>query len=199
MSALIGKPAPDFDAQTLMPNGEIKNIKLSDYKGKYTILFFYPLDFTFVCPTEIIAFSDRAKEFTDLNTEVLGISVDSVFAHLAFTKVERSKGGVGKLNIPLVSDLSHSIARDYGVLIEDDCGPKGVSLRGLFIIDPQGKVRQVTVNDLPVGRNVDEALRLIKAFQFFEAHGEVCPANWTPGAKTIVPDPEKSQKFFNEQ
>ncbi|KNH07116.1 2-cys peroxiredoxin [Perkinsela sp. CCAP 1560/4] len=199
MSSLIGKPAPLFDAQALMPDGAIKNLSLESFQGKYVILLFYPLDFTFVCPTELVAFSERAAEFKALNTEVLGVSVDSVFAHLAFTKVERSKGGVGKLEIPLVSDVSHSISRQYGVLIEDDCGPKGVALRGLFIIDPKGNIRQITVNDLPVGRSVDETLRLIKAFQFHETHGEVCPANWAPGKKTIKPDPVQSQEYFSAQ
>mmetsp|Transcript_27147 Transcript_27147/g.42243 ORF Transcript_27147/g.42243 Transcript_27147/m.42243 type:complete len:200 (-) Transcript_27147:69-668(-) len=199
MSSFIGKPAPPFDAQALLPDGKIENISLEKYRGKYVVLFFYPLDFTFVCPTEIIAFSDKIAEFRALNAEVIGVSVDSVFAHLAFTKVDRSKGGVGKLEYPLVSDLSHEIARNYGVLIEDNCGPKGVALRGLFIIDPKGIIRQVTVNDLPLGRNSDEVIRLIQALQFHEKHGEVCPANWTPGKKTIKPDPVQSQEYFGSQ
>jgi alkyl hydroperoxide reductase subunit AhpC len=150
-----------------------------------------------VCPTEIIAFSERVEEFRKLGTELLAASVDSVYAHLAWTNMPRKEGGLGKMNIAILSDLSKSISRDYGVLVQD--GPdNGVALRGLFIIDPKGKLRQITVNDLPVGRSVDETLRLIKAFQFVEEHGEVCPANWTPGASTMKADPTGSKEFFNK-
>jgi len=155
------------------------------------VLFFYPLDFTFVCPTEIIQFSDRAAEFAALNCAVIGASVDSQFSHLAWTKQSRKTGGLGPMNIPLIADVSKSLSRDYGVLIEG-----GISLRGLFIIDGKGTIRQITKNDLPVGRNVDEVLRMVKAFQFVEEHGEVCPANWTPGAKTMKADPHGSQSYF---
>lgn len=133
-------------------------------------MFFYPLDFTFVCPTEIIAFSDRIKEFKDLNTEVVGVSVDSHFSHLAWSNTPRKQGGIGKIEYPLLADLTKKISDDYGVLLEES----GISLRGLFIIDPKQVVRQITINDLPVGRSVDETLRLIKAFQFTDKHGEVC-------------------------
>lgn len=160
------------------------------------MLFFYPLDFTFVCPTEIIAFSDRVNEFKALGAEVVGVSVDSHFSHLAWINTDRKKGGLGKLEYPLLADLTKQISRDYGVLLED----AGISLRGLFIIDPNGVVRQITINDLPVGRSVDETLRLIKAFQYFEKHGEVCPANWDPekNKDTIKPDVSGSKSYFEK-
>merc|ERR1711970_1047409 len=186
VKARIGKPAPDFTATAAMPDGSFKDISLSDYKGQWVVFFFYPLDFTFVCPTEIIAFSDRASEFAAIDTQVIGASVDSQFTHLAWTKVSRKEGGLGKMEIPLVSDLTKKISKSYGVLLED----AGISLRGLFIIDPNGTLRQITMNDLPVGRSVDETLRLVQAFHT-DKHGEVCPAGWKPGSNTIIPDPEK--------
>lgn len=185
-------PAPDFKG-TAVVNGEFKTISLSDYKGKYVVLFFYPLDFTFVCPTEIIAFSDRAKEFTDIGCELIACSTDSHFSHLAWINTPRKQGGLGEMKIPLLADKSMTIARDYGVLLEE----AGVTFRGLFIIDPNGKLRQITVNDLPVGRSVDETLRLIQAFQFTDKHGEVCPAGWKPGAATIKPNPKDSKAYFD--
>jgi len=191
----ITMPAPDFIGQAVMPSGEIKEIKLSDYKGKYLVLFFYPLDFTFVCPTEIIAFSERVKEFKDINCELVACSCDSEFSHLAWTNTPRKKGGLGEMKVPLLADKSCKIARDYGILIED----QGISFRGLFIIDSKGVLRQITINDLPVGRSVDETLRLVQAFQFTDEHGEVCPANWRPGADTIKPDVKKSQAYFSKQ
>lgn len=190
----IGKPAPDFSGVAVI-DGAFKDIKLSDYKGKYVILFFYPLDFTFVCPTEIIAFSERAQEFKSLNTEVIAASTDSHFSHLAWSNLSRKEGGLGKLNIPLLSDKNTKISRTYGVYRESD----GITLRGLFIIDDKGVLRQITINDLPVGRSVDEILRLVKAFQFTDEHGEVCPANWKPGADTIKPNPKDSKEFFAKQ
>lgn len=193
VKARIGKPAPDFTATTVMPDGSFNEaFKLSDYLGKWVVFFFYPLDFTFVCPTEIIAFSDAAPQFDAINTQVIGASVDSHFTHLAWTKTSRKDGGLGKMNIPLVSDLTKQISADYGVLLE-----AGISLRGLFIIDPKGVLRQITMNDLPVGRSVDETLRLVQAFQFTDENGEVCPANWKPGSKTIIPDPEKKLDYFS--
>jgi peroxiredoxin (alkyl hydroperoxide reductase subunit C) len=154
------------------------------------------LDFTFVCPTEIIAFSERVKEFKELNAEVVGVSVDSHFSHLAWVNTPRKSGGLGGIDYPLLADLTKQISKDYGVLLEK----AGISLRGLFIIDPQGVVRQITINDLPVGRSVDETLRLIKAFQFVEKHGEVCPANWNPekNSDTIKPDVKGSKEYFNK-
>jgi alkyl hydroperoxide reductase subunit AhpC len=199
MKAQIQKPAPLFVADALV-NGEFKSISLENLlkARKYIVLIFYPQDFTFVCPTEIIAFSDRSQEFEAIGCTLLGFSVDSVFTHLAWCNTPRNQGGLGKINFPLCSDLTKSIAHDYGILIED--GPNaGVSLRGLFIIDEKGILRQITVNDLPVGRSVDEVLRLIKAFQFTDQHGEVCPANWKPGSKTMKADPIGAKSYFAEQ
>uniref|UniRef100_A0A1B6CUC8 thioredoxin-dependent peroxiredoxin n=1 Tax=Clastoptera arizonana TaxID=38151 RepID=A0A1B6CUC8_9HEMI len=185
--------APYFIGQAVV-NSDFKEIQLSDFKGKYLVVFFYPLDFTFVCPTEIIAFSDRIKEFKALDTEIIGVSCDSHFSHLAWINTPRKNGGLGGLNYPLLSDFSKSMAQDYGVLIEKE----GIPLRGLFIIDPQGIVRQITVNDLPVGRSVDEVLRLVKAFKYTDEHGEVCPANWKPESPTIKPTPSGSQEYFSK-
>lgn len=192
--AVIGKPAPAFKAQAIV-DGEIKEISLSDYKGKYVVFFFYPLDWTFVCPTEIVAFSDRAKEFEEIGCALIGCSVDSHFSHLAWVNTPRKQGGLGGCSYPLVADLSKQIAKDYGVLVEE--GPDaGVALRGLFVINPEGVLRQITINDLPVGRSVDEALRLVKAFQFVDKHGEVCPANWKPGSDSMKADPKGSLEYF---
>ncbi|KAK9502048.1 hypothetical protein O3M35_012655 [Rhynocoris fuscipes] len=185
--------APDFEGLAVV-NNDFKTIKLKDFAGKYLYLFFYPLDFTFVCPTEIIAFSDKIDEFTRLNTAVVGVSCDSHFSHLAWVNTPRKNGGLGELKYPLLSDFKKQIAKDYAVLIEND----GVPLRGSFIIDPQGMIRQITVNDLPVGRSVEEVLRLIKAFQFVDKHGEVCPANWDPEKPTIKPTPQGSQEYFSK-
>ncbi|KAF7253906.1 Peroxiredoxin-1 [Varanus komodoensis] len=193
--AYIGKPAPDFQATAVMPDGQFKDIKLSDYRGKYVVVFFYPLDFTFVCPTEIIAFSDRSDEFKKINCELIGASVDSHFCHLAWINTPKKQGGLGSMRIPLMSDTNRAIAKDYGVLKEDE----GISYRGLFIIDDKGILRQITINDLPVGRSVDETLRLVQAFQFTDKHGEVCPAGWQPGADTIKPDVKQSKEFFSKQ
>ena len=190
--------APAFAATAVTPDGEFTQIKLSDFKGKYTVLFFYPLDFTFVCPTELIAFSDRMGEFDELDVNVLGCSIDSHFSHLQWMNTPRNQGGLGGLKYPLIADLTKSISKDYGVLIEDGENA-GIALRGLFIINPEGVLRQITVNDLPVGRSVDEVLRLLKAFKFTDEHGEVCPAGWTPGADTIKPNPKDSQEYFKKQ
>lgn len=191
----VQSPAPAFKG-TAVVNGDFKDIALENYAGKYLVLFFYPLDFTFVCPTEIISFSDRIAEFRALNTDVVGVSVDSHFSHLAWCNIERKKGGLGQLQYPLLSDLTKQIAADYGVLLP----AAGISLRGTFIIDPQGVIRQKSINDLPIGRSVDETLRLIKALQFHEKFGEVCPANWDPekNADTIKPDPQASQEYFKK-
>ncbi|XP_058864124.1 peroxiredoxin-1-like isoform X2 [Acipenser ruthenus] len=162
---------------------------------KYVVFFFYPLDFTFVCPTEITAFSDRVSDFKKINCEVIAASTDSQFSHLAWINTPRKQGGLGSMKIPLLADLSQSISRDYGVLKEDE----GIAYRGLFVIDDKGILRQITVNDLPVGRSVDETLRLVQAFQFSDQHGEVCPAGWKPGSDTIVPNVEKSKEYFSKQ
>ncbi|KAI9224333.1 peroxiredoxin-2 [Blastocladiella britannica] len=189
----IQKPAPSFTATALV-DGQFKKISLADYKGKYVVLFFYPLDFTFVCPTEITAFSDRADEFAKLNTQVIAVSVDSEHSHLAWTLQPRKQGGLGPMKIPMVADLTKSISHDYGVLLED----QGIALRGTFIIDTKGTLRQVTVNDLPVGRNVEETLRLVEAIQFTEEHGEVCPAGWSKGAPTMKGNPKDSKDYFSK-
>ena len=195
MSVLVTKKAPDFKAQAVMPDGSFKELSLADYRGKkYVVLFFYPLDFTFVCPTEIIAFSEAASQFEALNTQLLGCSVDSHFTHLAWRSTPRTKGGLGDIQYPLVADLNKRIAADYDVLLEG-----GVALRGLFLIDKDGVVRHQVVNDLPLGRNVEEVLRMVKALQFVEEHGEVCPANWQEGKATIKPSPKGSQEFFSKQ
>ncbi|RMZ96293.1 peroxiredoxin-2-like isoform X2, partial [Brachionus plicatilis] len=187
----IGKPAPYFKA-TAVVDGQFKEISLDDYKGKYLVLFFYPSDFTFVCPTEIISFSDRVEEFRSIGCEVVTASTDSEFSHLAWINTPRKQGGLGKMNIPILADKTQDISRRYGVLKEDE----GVAFRGLFLIDGNGNLRQITINDLPVGRSVDETLRLVQAFQFTDVHGEVCPANWKPGKKTMKADPSKSKEYF---
>ncbi len=190
MSTLIGKAAPAFQLDAVH-NGEMKNISLSDYKGKWVVLFFYPLDFTFVCPTEILAFSDRYEDFKKLGAEVIGASVDSKFTHLAWLERPRKEGGIHGLKYPLVSDLNKTLAADYGVLVDNS-----IALRGLFLIDPDGIVQHCTINNLSVGRSVDEELRVLEAFQFCRTHGDVCPANWKPGAATMTPDWGKSKAYF---
>jgi alkyl hydroperoxide reductase subunit AhpC len=193
MAAIVQKPAPEFSA-TAVIEGQFKPVKLSDYRGKYVILFFYPLDFTFVCPTEIIAFSDRIEEFKRRDCQILGVSIDSQFTHLAWINTPRNKGGLGETRYPLVADLTKSISRDYGVLIDE----AGVSLRGLFLIDKAGNIRHITINDLPIGRSVDEAIRVLDALKFFEVNGEVCPADWKPGSATIKPTVEGSKSYFEK-
>lgn len=189
----LTKPAPNFSG-TAVVNGDFKDICLADYRGKYLVFFFYPLDFTFVCPTELIAFSERAEEFRSIGCEVVGCSTDSHFSHLAWINTPRKQGGLGNMKIPLLADKSGDISRRYGVLIEED----GIAFRGLFIIDDKGNLRQITINDLPVGRSVDEALRLVQAFQFTDKHGEVCPAGWKPGADTMKPNVSDSKQFFTK-
>lgn len=188
----IGQPAPDFKTTALVGKN-FKEVSLSDYKGKYVVLFFYPADFTFVCPTEITSFSDRVEEFNKIGCQVLGASGDTHFTHLAWSNVSRKDGGIGPIGYPLLGDVSHEIGTKYGVHSDN-----GLSLRGLFIIDPKGILRQITINDFPVGRSVDETLRLVQAFQFVEKHGEVCPAGWKPGSATIKPDVEKSKEYFSK-
>lgn len=193
MATLVSKPAPDFEAQAVMPDGSFKQIKLSDYKGKYVILFFYPLDFTFVCPTEIIAFSEQQGEFEKRNTQVLGVSVDSHFSHLAWRNTDRKTGGLGEIKYPLVADLNKQISKDYDVLAD-----MGIAFRGLFLIDKDGIVQHQLVNNLPLGRSIDEALRMVDALQFHEKNGEVCPANWKAGSDGMKPDPKGSQEYFSK-
>ena len=191
MPAQVQKEAPDFTASAVINGNIVNEYKLSSTRGKYVVLFFYPLDFTFVCPTEIIAFSDRVADFEKRNCQVVGVSVDSAYSHLAWIETPRAKGGLGGLKYPLVADLTKKISADYGVLLEG-----GISLRGLFIIDQKGIVHAITIHNLPLGRSVDEALRVLDALQHFEKHGEVCPANWKPGEATI--DTKNAKKYFEQ-
>lgn len=189
---LVGNAAPDFNV-TAVYDQEFMDVSLSQYKGKYVVLFFYPLDFTFVCPTEITAFSDKYDEFKKLNTEVLGVSVDSQFSHLAWVQTPRNEGGLGDLNYPLIADLKKEVSEAYGVLTEE-----GIALRGLFIIDREGVIQHSTINNLAFGRNVDETLRVLQALQYVQDNpDEVCPAGWKPGDKTMKPDPEGSKEYFS--
>nr|ASK39719.1 thiol-specific antioxidant protein [Rhodochaete parvula] len=190
---MIGHQAPEFEA-TAVYDQEFKIVRLSDYRGKYLVLFFYPLDFTFVCPTEITSFSDEYSKFKVLNTEILGISVDSEYSHLAWIQTDRDNGGLGDLTYPLVSDLTKEISSSYQLLTKE-----GKALRGLFIIDPQGIIQYVNINNLEFGRSIDETLRILQAIQYIQTHpDEVCPANWKPGEKTIFSDPLKSKDYFKK-
>lgn len=191
MASLVTNEAPDFSAQAVMPDNSFDELTLSSYRGKYVVLFFYPLDFTFVCPSEIIAFDKQLDQFKEKNCEVLGVSVDSHFSHLAWKNTPREQGGIGNIQFPLVADITKSIARDYGVLFDDS-----IALRGLFLIDKEGIVRHALVNDLPLGRNVDEALRILHALQFTEEHGEVCPANWREGEDSMKPTAEGVAEYL---
>jgi peroxiredoxin (alkyl hydroperoxide reductase subunit C) len=180
---LVTQPAPDFTADAVLPDNTFGQITLSAYQGKYVVLFFYPLDFTFVCPSEILAFNKKLAEFKARNCEVIGVSVDSKFTHLAWKNTPLENGGIGDIQYPLVADLNKSIARTYGILFND-----AVALRGLFLIDTKGVVRHTIINDLPLGRSVDEALRMVSALQFVETHGDqVCPANWQEGEDAMKP------------
>ncbi|CAM9018765.1 hypothetical protein WICANDRAFT_83489 [Wickerhamomyces anomalus NRRL Y-366-8] len=194
MVAQVQKPAPAFK-KTAVVDGLFEEVSLEKYtsQGKWVVLAFIPLAFTFVCPTEIIAYSEAAKKFQEKGAQVLFASTDSEYSLLAWTNVARKDGGLGPVDIPLVADTNHSLSKDYGVLIEEE----GVALRGIFIIDPKGNVRQSTINDLPVGRNVEETYRLLEAFQWTEEHGEVLPCNWTPGAATIKPEVDASKEYFS--
>ena len=193
MTAFVSQKAPDFSGEAYV-NGEFKKISLSDYKGKKVVLFFYPLDFTFVCPTEILAFSDRLEEFRKRNTEVIGASVDSQFTHRAWAQVDRSEGGIKGVNYPLLADISKKIARDYGVLMED----AGTALRGLFMINKDGELKHATINHLDLGRNIDEVLRLLDAIDHSEQYGEVCPANWKAGQKAMKPTAASLKEYMKK-
>ena len=183
MCTLVTKEAPDFTAQAVMPDNTIKeDFSLSALRGKHVVLFFYPLDFTFVCPTEIIAFNRKLDEFKKRGVEVVGVSVDSQFSHFAWKNTKPEDGGIGDIQFPLVADLSKNIARNYGILFGEE-----VALRGLFLIDKEGIVRHCVINDLPLGRSVDETIRMVDALQFFEENGEVCPANWHKGEDGMDP------------
>jgi peroxiredoxin (alkyl hydroperoxide reductase subunit C) len=188
---LVTNPAPDFTAQAVLPDGSFKDLKLSDYRGKHVLLFFYPLDFTFVCPTEIIAFDKALARFKERGVEVIGVSVDSHYTHWAWRNTPPKAGGIGPVQYPLVADLDKNISRAYDVLVNG-----AVSLRGLFLIDREGVVRHAVINDLPLGRSVDEALRMVDALQFFEKHGEVCPANWHKGEEGMKADAAGVAKYL---
>ena len=192
MSVLVGKKAPDFKAVAVKEEKVLEGFTLSQFKGKYVVLFFYPLDFTFVCPTELHAFAQRLEEFKKHDTEVVAVSVDSHFSHLAWLKVPKAKGGIEGVHYPIVSDLNKTISRDYDVLCEE----RGIAFRGLFLIDKEGVVRHQVVNDLPLGRSVDEALRMVEALQFFEKNGEVCPANWRKGEKSMKATDKGLEEYF---
>ncbi len=182
MDSLVMKKAPDFTAKAVMPDGGFAEVSLSDYHGKHVVLFFYPLDFTFVCPSEIIAFDRRLSQFKERGVEVIGASVDSEFSHYAWRNTPVEKGGIGHVRFPLISDISKQISRDYGVLVNDS-----VALRGLFLIDKEGIVRHAVINDLSLGRSVDETLRMVDALLHYEKYGEVCPANWHKGEEAMKP------------
>ncbi len=194
MSTLVTHEAPDFSAVTVMGDNTFNDqFTLSDLRGNYVLLFFYPLDFTFVCPSEIIAFNKAYSKFKEKNCEVVGVSVDSQFSHFAWKTTPVEKGGIGNVDFPLVADLSKKISRDYGVLFND-----AVALRGLFLIDKEGIVRHAVVNDLPLGRNVDEALRMLDALQYTEEHGEVCPANWSEGKEAMKPTADGVAEYLSK-
>jgi peroxiredoxin (alkyl hydroperoxide reductase subunit C) len=191
MSTLVTQAAPDFTATAVTADNSFEEIRLSNYRGKYVVLFFYPLDFTFVCPSEILAFNRRLEEFKKKDCELIGISVDSHFTHLAWKETAIEKGGIGSIQYPLVADIKKEIAEAYGVLHDDS-----VALRGLFLIDRDGVIRHAVVNDLPLGRNVDEALRMVDALRFTEEHGEVCPANWHEGEDAMKPTAEGVAEYL---
>ncbi|MDH3997316.1 MAG: peroxiredoxin [Desulfuromonadales bacterium] len=196
MSVLVGKKAPEFTATAVMADGSLNpEFSLADFAGKYVVLFFYPLDFTFVCPTELIAFSKRNKEFADRDVQVIGCSIDSQFTHIAWRNTPVDEGGIGAVNYPLVADVKHQICQAYDVEFET----AGVAFRGSFLIDKDGVVRHQVVNDLPLGRNVDEMLRMIDALQFTEKYGEVCPAGWNKGEEGMKPDAEGVASYLKDK
>ena len=190
---ILGKKAPEFCVKAVQKNSIIDNFTLQDLEGKYVLFFFYPLDFTFVCPTELHAFEEKLEEFEKRNCQVVGCSVDSHFSHAAWLNTPVNKGGIEGVTYPIVSDINKTISRDFGVLFEEE----GIAYRGLFLLDKQGIVRHLLINDLPLGRSVDEAIRMLDALQFFETNGEVCPANWHKGDKTMQPDKEGLEAYFS--
>jgi len=195
MSVLVAKQAPDFTAPAVMPNGVIEdNFKLSDLRGKYVVLFFWPLDFTFVCPTEIIAHDNRIKQFEEKGVAVVGISIDSQYTHFAWRETEVKAGGIGSVDFPIVADITHEITRAYGIE-----HPDGVAMRASFLIDKEGIVQHQVINNLPLGRNVDEMLRLVDALQFTEKHGEVCPAGWEKGESGMKPTAEGVADYLTKE
>ena len=195
MSVLVTREAPDFCSSAVLADGTIKpDFKLSDLKGKYVVLFFWPLDFTFVCPSELLAFSHRAAKFKELGVELVGVSIDSQFVHLAWRNTEINNGGIGPVEFPMVADVNHSICQAYDV----EHPAAGVALRASFLIDKEGVVRHQVVNDLPLGRNVDEMLRMVDALQFTEEHGEVCPAGWQKGDEGMKGSTEGVAEYLSK-
>ena len=191
--SLVGKKAPEFKAKAVVKNEVFDDFHLSLFSGKYVVLFFYPLDFTFVCPTELHAFQEKLQEFEKRNVQVISCSIDSCFSHAAWLNTPKSKGGIEGVSYPIISDIHKSIAKDYEVLNEEE----GIAYRGLFLIDKQGVIRHQLVNDLPLGRSVDEVLRLVDALIFHEQHGDVCPANWKSGEKTMTPTDKGLVEYFS--
>ncbi|WP_435101027.1 peroxiredoxin [Arhodomonas sp. AD133] len=195
MSVLVAKEAPEFTAPAVMPDGTIKeDFKLSDLRGKYTVLFFWPLDFTFVCPSEIIAHDNRFEQFSERDVQIVGVSIDSEFTHFAWRNTAVDKGGIGEVKFPVVADKSHEICRAYGI----EHPEAGVALRASFLIDKDGVVQHQVVNNLPLGRSVDEMLRMVDALQFTEEHGEVCPAGWQKGESGMKPDAQGVASYLSE-
>lgn len=192
MGILVGKPAPEFKAKAVIGDKIVSDFSLSHFRGKHVIFFFYPLDFTFVCPTELHAFQEKLEEFEKRNTQVIACSVDSCYSHFAWLNTPKAKGGIQGVDYPIVADLNKTIALDYGVLMAQE----GIAYRGLFLIDKAGIVRHQVVNDLPLGRSVDEVLRILDALLYFEKHGEVCPANWQQGKKSLKPTQEALEQYF---
>lgn len=194
MSLIVTNPAPDFTATAVMPDNSFdENFSLSNYKGQYVMLFFYPLNFTFVCPTEILSFNRAVAQFKEANCQLIGISIDSHFSHLAWKNTAINDGGIGNVQYPLVSDLDKTISKNYQVLLDS-----GIALRGLFLLDKEGVIRHQVVNDLPLGRSVDEALRVLHALQFTEEHGEVCPANWQQGEEAMKPTADGVATYLSD-
>lgn len=192
MQVLVGHEAPDFSAKAAHVNEIIDGFSMSQFRGKYVVFFFYPLDFTFVCPTELHAFQEKLDEFKQRGCEVVGCSIDSHYSHLAWLNTPKNEGGIQGVNYPIVSDINKTISRDYGVLFES----AGVAFRGLYLIDKEGVVRHAVINDLPLGRSVDETLRMVDALQYFESNGEVCPANWRSGEQALKPNREGLSTYF---
>jgi peroxiredoxin (alkyl hydroperoxide reductase subunit C) len=192
MKPLIGNIAPEFKAKAVVEGQIVNDFSLSQFKDKYVVLFFYPLDFTFVCPTELHAFQEQLEEFEKRNAQVIGCSVDSVYSHLSWLNTPKNKGGIEGVDYPLISDINKTIASDYGVLFEEE----GIAYRGLFLIDTKGLIRHQVINDLPLGRSVEEVLRMLDALIYFEKHGEVCPANWAQGKKSMKPTAIGLSQYF---
>ena len=192
MDTLVGKHAPIFEAKAAIGNKIVEGFSLKHYRGKYVVFFFYPLDFTFVCPTELHAFNEALEEFEKRNAQLIACSVDSAHTHLAWLNTPKSRGGIAGIDYPIVSDITKKISEDYGVLIREE----GIALRGLFLIDKEGVIRHQVVNDLPLGRSVNDVLRMIDALQHFEKNGEVCPANWAVGKKSLKPNREGIEEFY---